>query len=117
MPFGLLPVPEEFQYRVNTVLHYLPGVKVIADDILVFGSGPTDAEALNDHDKNLRKLMDCCTEKGLELNADKMQLRMREVTYMGNQITADGSKVDLEKTRAIRDMPAPVDKQGPIPFL
>ena len=58
MPFGLLPAPEEFQRRMNSVLHDLPGVKVIADDILTFGKGATDAEAFADHDRNLKLLMD-----------------------------------------------------------
>ena len=42
MPFGLSPAPEEFQRRVNDILLGLPGIKVIADDILVFGCGQTD---------------------------------------------------------------------------
>ena len=58
MSFGISPAPEEFQGHVNDVLSGLPGVKVIADNILVFGSGETDEEAYQDHDKNLRRLME-----------------------------------------------------------
>ena len=110
MPFGL--APEEFQRRVNSVLNNLPGVKVIADDILVYGCGSTDTEALADHDKNLKLLMECCKGKGLALNPQKIQLRLREVTYMGHLIMAEGLKIDPEKTKAIRDMPVPVGKAG-----
>ena len=110
MPFGLSPAPEEFQRRVNSALNDLPGVKVIADDTSVYGCGSTDTEALADHDKNLRMLMERCKEKGLALNAQKMQLRLGEVTYMGHLITAEGLKIDPEKTKAIRNMPVPVDK-------
>ena len=112
MPFGLSPAPEEFQRRVNSALNDLPGVKVIADDTLVYGCGSTDKEALADHDKNLRMLMERCKEKGLALNAQKMQLRLGEVTYMGHLITAEELKIDPEKTKAIRNMPVPVDKAG-----
>lgn len=112
MPFGLSPAPEEFQRRVNAILVDLPGVKVIADDILVFGSGKTDLEATQDHDKNLRAVMERCKDKGLKLNAEKMQLRLKEVTYMGHRVTANGLKVDPEKTKAIRDMPTPTDRLG-----
>ena len=107
MPFGLSPAPEEFQRRVimNSVLNDLPGVKVIADDILVYGCDSTGTEALSDHDKNLRMLMERCKGKGLALNAQKMQLRLRESTYMGHLITAEGLKIDPEKIKAIRDMP------------
>ena len=41
MPFGLSPAPEEFQRRLNDILLELPEIKVIADGILVFGSGKT----------------------------------------------------------------------------
>ena len=112
MPFGISPAPEEFQRRVNDVLSGLPGVKVIADDILVFGSGETDEEAYQDHDKNLRRLMERCKEKGLKLNPDKIQLQLNELSYMGHRITANGLKIDPEKTKAIRNMPIPTDKQG-----
>ena len=97
---------------MNDVLSGLPGVKVIADDILVYGSGETDEEAYQDYDKNLRRLMERCKEKGLKLNPDKIQLQLNEVSYMGHRITANGLKIDPEKTKAIRNMPIPTDKQG-----
>ena len=50
-------------------------------------------EANQDHDRNLRALMERCKEKDLKLNPDKIQLRSRE-------------------TKAIRDMPVPTDKLG-----
>ena len=91
MPFGISPAPEEFQRRVNDILSGLPGIKVVADDILVFGNGRTDEEASHDHDKNLRLLMARCQDKGLKLNPDKIQLRLDEVRYMGHRITTHGS--------------------------
>ena len=57
MPFGISSAPEEFQRRMHTVLQGLPGVEVIADDILVYGSGTTDAECQQDHDHNLQLLL------------------------------------------------------------
>ena len=112
MPFGLSPAPEEFQRRMNSVLHDLPGVKVIADDILVFGKGAIDAKAFADHDRNLKLLMDRCQSKGLKLISKKLQLRLSEVAYMSHLITSDGLRVDPEKTKAIREMPVPSDKAG-----
>ena len=112
MPFGISPAPEEFQRRVNDILLGLSGIKVIADDILVYGSGATDEEAYLDHDKNLSGLMERWREKGLKLNPDKIQLQLKEVSYMGHRITSNGLKIDPEKTKAIRDMPVPTDKLG-----
>ena len=56
--------------------------------------------------------MERCREKGLKLNPDKIQLQLKEVSYMGHRITSNGLKIDPEKTKAIRDMPVPTDKLG-----
>jgi hypothetical protein len=50
---------------------------------------------------------------GVTLNAEKFQLILREVTYMGHLITADGLKVDPEiPTKSIRKIPATTNKSG-----
>jgi len=41
-----------------TVSQGLRGVEVIADDILVYGCGATEAEYMQDHDNNLTKLLE-----------------------------------------------------------
>ena len=63
MPFGLSPASEEFQRRMNSVLHDISGFEVIADDILIFGKGATDAETFADHDRNLKFLLDQCKKQ------------------------------------------------------
>ena len=50
--------PEEFQRRLEQALEGLEGVKPIFDDILIFGVGETQAEALADHDAKLRALFE-----------------------------------------------------------
>ena len=37
MPFGISSAPEEYRRRMHNILQGLPGVEVIADDILVYG--------------------------------------------------------------------------------
>ena len=117
MPFGISPAPEEFQRRLDQALTGLEGCKAIADDILVFGCGATDEEATRDHDKNLTGLLERCKDKGIKLNSGKLQLRRKEVSYMGHMLSADGLKPDSEKVKAIREMPVPSDKQGVQRFL
>ena len=58
MPFGISPAPEEFQRRLEQALEGLEGVKTIFDDILIFGVGETQAEALANHDAKLRALFE-----------------------------------------------------------
>ena len=58
MPFGIATAPEEYQRRQHEVLEGLPGVHVIADDILITGQGESEEEAMADHDRNLTGLLE-----------------------------------------------------------
>ena len=48
-------------------------------------------------------------EVNLKFNKDKLQLRLREVPYMGHLLTSDGLKPDPRKTLAIQHMKKPND--------
>ena len=104
--------PEEFQRRMHTVLQGLPGVEVIADDILVYGSGTTDAECQQDHDHNLQLLLQRAREQNLKLNKAKLKLCLSEVSYMGHRLSKDGLSPDPMKTKAIQEMPRPENKKA-----
>ena len=65
MPFGISPAPEEFQRRLNEALEGLSGVKAVADDILLWGTGNTDSEASRDHDVKLCLSLDRLRAKGI----------------------------------------------------
>ncbi|XP_019614003.1 PREDICTED: uncharacterized protein K02A2.6-like [Branchiostoma belcheri] len=109
MPFGISTAPEEYQRRQHEVLEGLQGVDVIADDILVFGCGDTDEEADRDHDVNLSRLLERARESNLKLNKRKMRLKLKQVPYMGQLLTARGLRPDPEKVKAIVEMPTPDD--------
>ena len=112
LPFGLKPSGDKFQYALKDALHGLQGIHVIADYILVVGKGLDDISAARDHDQNLTALLQRCTEKSIKLNKDKVKLRCKEVTYMGNVITPDVLKPDDKKIDAINKMQAPHDVKG-----
>lgn len=57
MAFGLAPAPEELQRRLHEVFYDLDGIAVVADDILIFGRGNTEEQAVLDHDFKLHKLL------------------------------------------------------------
>ena len=65
MPFGISSAPEEFQQRLQDAIHGLEGVAVVADDILVYGTGKTDAIARQDHDQKLLKLLQWAWESSI----------------------------------------------------
>lgn len=57
MAFGLAPASQEFQRRLHEVFYNLDGIAVVADDILIFGCGNTEEQAVLDHDVKQRKLL------------------------------------------------------------
>ena len=104
MPFGLSVSSEIFQKRLHQELQGLPGVKCIADDILIHGT----CEA--DHDSNLDGFMRRCQPKGIKLNAEKLEYKCKEVPFHGHLLTTEGLKPDPEKVRAIVEMPRPKNR-------
>ena len=112
LPFGISPAPEEFQRRISEALEGLDGVRAIHDDILIFGIGDNDEEAIADHDKKFQAFIQRCRAKNIKLNKDKVKLKLKEVSYLGHKISAEGLKVDPQKIDAIINMPRPTDRQG-----
>ena len=57
LPFGIAPATEVFQQRLDEALIGMDGVKVIVDDILVYGEGDSVAEADADHNRRPHALL------------------------------------------------------------
>ena len=109
MPFGISSAPEEFQRRLEECLEGLVNVEVIADDIVIYGAGNTDAEAQVSHDAAFRALLGRCRERGLRLNEKKLKFKLDHVAYMGHILSAQGLSPDPDKVRAVVAMPPPTD--------
>ena len=114
MPFGISVAPEEFQKRLDNALKGLNGVEPIFEDILLYGVGEKDAEALRDHDTKLRAQR---CDKGIKLNKEKLKLRCSEVSFMGHTASKDGLKLDPAKLQGIQEMSSPKNKQDVKRFL
>ena len=99
MPFGIAPAPEEFQRRLNEALEGLDGVRTIADDIIFFGVGDTDEEAVVDHDRKLVHvaLLERCRQRHIKLNKDKIKFKLPQLSYVGHVISAEGLKSRLRQ--------------------
>jgi hypothetical protein len=93
------PAAEEYQLYQHDALQGLPGISVIADDILVDGCGATMEEALQDHDHNLTQLLQRVREINRKLNKDL------SITYMGHVLTAEGLKPDPRRWRQYSKFP------------
>ena len=53
----------------------------------------------------------------LTRNLQKIRLRLSQIPFMDNLLTADGVLTDLNKVRAIRDIPTPTDVKSLKIFL
>jgi len=109
MPFGIKSAPEEFQCRLDENLEGLENVAVIADDILIYGTGDTDEEAERSHDAAVIALFERCRERGIKINKRKLRFKLDSVTYMGHTFSRNGVGPDPEKILAITQMRRPED--------
>lgn len=100
MPFGINSASEIFQRAMEQIFAGYP-CAVIVDDIIVGGNGEQE------HDANLRKVLDRAREVNLRLNPQKCKFRLSEVSYVGHIFTSKGLQPDSAKTKAITEMPAP----------
>ena len=63
---------------------------MIANDHLVFRCSTKMEETCKNHDCNLRGLLERARIIGLRFNSAKMQLRYKEVRYLGHLLSGDG---------------------------
>ena len=117
MPFGIKTASEEYQRRKTEALEGVPGLEIVADDLLVCGFGDTIEDAMRNHNANLEKLLQKCREQNLKLNRQKVKLCKTEVSYIGHLLTADGVKPDPEKVHAVVEMPRPTNVKEVQRFL
>ena len=100
MPFGINTASEVFQQAMERSFEGYP-CSIIVDDILIWGT------TKEEHDANLRIILNRAREVGLKLNLKKCEFRATSITFVGHTFTQDGLKPDTEKTSAIRNMPIP----------
>jgi len=115
MPFGTSTSSEIFQARMNAAMSGLAGTACIADDILVFGSGDSEEEAIADYNRNQRALLNRCQQKGIKLNKAKMHLNCKSIIFCGH--LRNGISCDPRTVEAIVKMPTPTDKAAVMRLL
>ncbi|KAG8485842.1 hypothetical protein CXB51_019233 [Gossypium anomalum] len=103
MPFGLTNAPAAFMDLMNRLFQpYLDQfVVVFIDDILVYSE--TEAK----HDEHLRTVLQVLREKELYAKFSKCEFWLREVTFLGHVVSAEGIKVDPRKIEAILEWKPP----------
>ena len=95
--------------KLDQNLEGLKGFFKIADDILIAGQGEIEGEAYEDHDRNLKSLLDRCRERNIKLNKKKFTFKCEEVQFIGHGLIKESLKPDPAKLRAILSMKKPDD--------
>ena len=111
LPFGIKSAPEMYQRAMDDMLEGIEYAYAIMDDILIAGRDVTH------HDAVLRQVLDRAQSYNLKLNFDKVKIRKEEVPYVGHLISAHGLKPDPTKVEAMKNMPAPENKDDVRRFL
>ena len=102
--FGTNAAAEVFQHTLQTVLQGLPGVRNLADDIIIFGN------TRNEHDQALSCCLTRLSENGLTLNATKCKLLTSSLSFFGQVFSAEGRKpdpariIDLQKAQVPKNV-------------
>ena len=104
MPMEFTNAPTIFQRLINRVLHHKLDSTVMAylDDILVYTTGTKEG-----HEKEAQEVLQLLQEYHINLNEEKSKYTKQEVTFLGTIISKEGLKMELEKTKAVREWPAP----------
>ena len=90
LPFGTKSAPEVFQNHMSE-LFAEEEVKVIVDDLLVWGKDDEE------HDARLTQVLTRAREVNLKFNAKKFKTKQEEVPYVSHVFSKDGLKPDPEK--------------------
>ena len=95
MPFGLTNAPTAFMDLMNRVFRpYVDQfVVVFIDDILVYSK---DAQ---EHEQHLKLVEQTLREKKLYAKLSKCEFWLKEVSFLGHIVSAEGIKVDPQRLK------------------
>ncbi|CAK1603651.1 unnamed protein product [Parnassius mnemosyne] len=101
MNFGLRNGSQTFQRFVDEMTRGLEFCYAYLDDFLVFSKDETE------HEAHLHQLFTPMKEYGVLVNTSKCVFGANEVTFLGYQISASGTKPLESKVEAIKNFPVP----------
>ena len=84
---------------MEQILFGITGVRISIDDVIVH------AATMKELVSRLRKVFERCRGHNLKLNRSKCELGVRQISVLGQIVSADGIKPDPKKTDAIKGTP------------
>ena len=103
MPFGLTNAPTTFQQLMKTWLKdlNLNWCIIYLDDIIIF------LKDLASHLMRLEAVFQKLEQVGLKLKLSKCELFLKQITYLGHILSAQGIVTDKEKINIMKKWPTP----------
>ena len=92
--------PAIFQRAIEGLLQGEPMTAVFLDDVIV--TGKTQVE----YDNNLLEVLTRLSDAGLTLKECKCEFGMKEVQYLGYQVSSSGLEPLVEQIQPVMDPPA-----------
>lgn len=102
---------EIFQHEIHKLLQGIPNQINISDDILIH------AETDSEHDIALNKVMERLEKRGLTVNPEKCEFKVKELKFFGMIFSEHGVKPDPAKVDAIRHAQNPASGEEMRSFL
>ena len=99
--FGNNAAADIFQHNLHTVLHGLPGVRNLADDIIIF------RHTRYEHDQALASCLNRLSKNCLTLNATKCKLLTTSLSFFGQVFSAEGTKPDPARITDLQNAQIP----------
>ncbi|KAH9324684.1 hypothetical protein KI387_004862 [Taxus chinensis] len=81
-------------------------IVVYLDDLTVF------SKQRSDHCDHLEKVLARCREHGISLNPKKSVFGVTEGKLLGHVVSKEGTKIDIERVKAIQSLTLPTSKTG-----
>ena len=103
---GLSISPDLFQERMSKLFGDLPFTKVFLDDLLIFSHG-----TFEDHLQKVEQALERLHAMNLAVNARTSFWAVKEVDYLGFQLTPAGVMPQAKKAKAIMQMATPRTKR------
>ena len=113
LPFGAAPAGDMFQRKTDEIFKDMPNVYGIVDDTLV---AEYDADG-KDHNKTVWRVLQRCRQVNLMLHKDNCHFRCTSVPFFGEVISWNGVKPNLQKIKALMEMPHPKNTKELQAFL
>ena len=108
MPQGLKNAPATFNRLVTHLFRPMRDfVQTYFDDIFIHSRPRDGLSAIEAHNEDLAKVLQCMKDNHLYANLKKCVFNVPEIPVLGCYVGVDGVRVDPDKVKAVADWPEP----------